>query len=135
MILKDLEQPIPDQVGMYVTLIDPEAWAEGKTKILRCLELFASPEIYQKIHKDMLSSFAMDVAPLPENRPEMEIPPVDEKEFVQFIGEIQKGQWEESSCIGQEKRKEIRNSKELFGETISLGEEMIHMMCSSQKTQ
>ena len=130
-ILKEVEL-IDGQVGMYVTLIDPESWGRKKETVqLQCMELFASNDIYAKVHRDVLSSFVSDIAMLPEDVPTIE-QEHDEPMFGEFLEKIQKAPWQQGKNIGKEERQEISTSKEIFGESIYLGEEMVHMMCSSR---
>ena len=130
-IIKEVEL-LEGQVGMYVTIIDPESWGRETSPIqLQCMELFTSADIYAKVHKDVLSSFVSDIAVLPEEIPLIENEH-DDPRFLDFLEKIQKASWQKGITIGKESRQEISSSEELFGESIFLGEEMVHMMCSSR---
>lgn len=126
-ILKETE-PIEGQVGVYIHLVSPEDWKKGNIKRKEFMEVFASPSLYQKVHKDVLTSFVADAAILPKEE-KFEIPPVEKDQFQKFLEKIQNSAWKEKEKIGVEKRQEIASS-EIFGESISDGEEIVHLMCS-----
>lgn len=131
-ILSDLEQPLPNQVGVYVTVVDPMEWKQGKVTLIYCVEIFASPQLYGKAHKDIISSFAVDIALLPEGDPRLEPIAMDEGKFKQLLKEIEGGKWKEDRNIGKEKRFELKSpSPQPFGESIVLENDLVHLMYSS----
>jgi hypothetical protein len=111
-------------------MVDPEEWSRGTVKKIQCMEVFSSPELYTKIHRDVLSSFASDVASLPENKPEMSFDAIDENQFQKFVEQIKTAQWQQGSSIGNEVREETISAKEVFGESVCLQDEVVHLMCA-----
>ncbi|NUM33328.1 MAG: hypothetical protein HUU50_02190 [Candidatus Brocadiae bacterium] len=128
-ILQETE-PIEGQVGVYIHLISPEDWKKGEVKRKEFMEIFASQELYKKVHKDVLTSFVADAAMLPKDEPKIEIPALEKEQFSRFLQKIQQAPWKDKEKIGSEKRQEIVNSSEVFGESIYDEEEMVHLMCS-----
>lgn len=134
-IIKDWDNAVPEQIGIYVIMLDPFEWKSGNMKLLQCLELFAAPSLYQKAHKDIIASFAVDAALLPQDEIsqhfyEAKMPPeIDGDMFFKLVGKIRESPWQQHQNIGSENRHEtgIANS---FGEVISQSETVLHLMYS-----
>lgn len=127
---------IPGQVGLYVVMVDPLRWKEGKVSALSCIEIFGSPELYQKTHRDIVASFALDAVLLPDDENSSNLyrkelgEKVDKEKFAKFVESIHKASWQEAKSIGHEQRQET-TSRHFFGETVSLGKDILHLMYSS----
>lgn len=134
-MLHELETPVANQVGMYVIMIDAELFRQRQqTKIMYCLEAFASPELYSKIHKEVVSSFIADMAMIQRDIP-VQIPEPNQEQFERFIAQIQQAPWQKKDSIGKEVRQELPQSENMFGESISFNDQLLHVMCSSQENR
>ncbi len=128
-MLKEMENPLPNQVGIYVVMVDADEFVHGKTKLMDCLELFGNPDLYQKVHKEVTASFITDVVMYLQGQ-KITLPPATQERFQAFLTKIKGESWKSASSVGEEKREEIAKSERSFGESISINDEMIHVMCS-----
>jgi hypothetical protein len=134
-IIQDWVKNIPNQLGLYVIMLDPFEWKSGNMKLMHCLELFVSPELYEKAHKDLISSFAIDAALLPQDEIsqhfyEEKMPPeIDTEMFNKLLEKIRSAPWQQNRNIGSESRHET-DANHAFGEAISQSDTMLHLMYS-----
>ena len=135
-IAKDFAEPIVEQVGLYVTMVDPFDWKEGKVRLIHSIELFTAPELYRKVHKDLIASFAMDAALLQNDEVsahfyEDKMPDkLQTDTFDGLVKQVLDSPWKKQEKIGSEARHEL-TAADNFGEMVSSGEELLHLMYAS----
>ena len=69
-------------------------------------------------------------APLPEEDDRIKMDKIDESYIEQVISKIESSNWKDSDTVGEEKRKELPKSDQMYGETIFSDEDIVHIMCS-----
>ncbi len=129
-MLQALAEVVPGQIGVYVLMVDVEEYRQDKFKVMECMEIFANPELYKKIHREVVGSFVAEIAML--NKPVTEaIPEVTPALFQNFLEKLKKSNWVTSNSIGNEMRQEVPPNPNVFGESVLLGEEVMHLMYAS----
>ena len=126
-ILNDWEHPEAGQIGIFVTMADPVAYRYGEIIPRYFLEIFSSPQLYARIHREIIASFAVD-AIMYDGQSQMV--PIDQEKFAQFVASIEQADWTEVPGIGREKRYQLDELADAFGETIFWQERMQHFMYS-----
>lgn len=129
-MLHDLDQPLANQVGMYVIMVDVEELSKNQqSKVLYCLESFASPDLYKKVHKEVVSSFVTDMA-MVRQEITTTLPEPTQAQFEEFLQKVKQAPWQKKDGIGKESRQELPASQTMFGESIAMEDQVVHLMCS-----